>query len=686
MRTHTLIVPQGTTAPVRRQSSSTDTYIPMFGRSTRVSMRMLSLALLGALLMLMSALLLVTILEVHTGRRRADAEQRRYQSFKLADSVRQSSNDLTRMVQLYVATGQRRYRDYYSDILNIRSGQSRRPHSYDSSFWDRVLAHGYPGVTYGSAKPLADLMQEAGFAPEEFRALRAALRASDKLARVEVEVMSAVESRIENGETGRRYFADVQPQYRRLVDANYHRQKGRIMAAIERFEVLVNRRTTSELDALKDRDEALLVAQLAILGLTLLVGVAGFLVAARLAVRPLGQLVDATRRIAGGHYGQRARVSAVAELEQLAGDFNSMAEAVERDIEYREGARRAAEQAEREEAEFLANMSHEIRTPMNAVIGMTTLLADTKLSGEQEQYVDVARSSSEHLLAIVNDVLDYSKVEAGGIEIEHIPFALHRAAEDTLSLVAGEARRKGIDLRYVEQGDLPDAVFGDLPRLRQVLLNLLTNAIKFTEHGSVTLTIAEDGPDRLRYTVRDTGSGIPADRLPFLFKRFAQADATTSRTHGGTGLGLVISKGLVELMGGTIDVESEPGGGSTFSFAINAPAAELPEEERWDPPRGALAGRSAVVRGSEEPDADLLVRLLRRWGMIVSQGEELPDVVLDNRPEAVGLSTSAQGDQVEAVVRKPLRRQALSRALIDLLTDDGAEDAEPGLDSSVARD
>jgi CheY-like chemotaxis protein len=290
----------------------------------------------------------------------------------------------------------------------------------------------------------------------------------------------------------------------------------------------------------------------------------------------------------------------------------------------------------------------------------------------------------------VNDVLDYSKIEAGGITLEQAPFALHRAAEDTLSLVAGEAARKGLDLVYVEEGDLPDAVVGDLARLRQVLLNLLTNAIKFTDNGSVTLTAAMEEPDRIRYTVRDTGSGIPADRLPHLFKRFAQADVATTRTHGGTGLGLVISKGLVELMGGDIDVRSEPGPGSTFSFAIDAPAVELPENERWDVPPGALAGRSVVVIGADTADAHLLVRLLKRWEMQVLPAEGPPaDVALVNRRDAVLLSermNASDTEQFDAVVRKPLRRQALWRALLEVLEGERAAEGKPGLDPTLAHE
>ncbi len=283
-------------------------------------------------------------------------------------------------------------------------------------------------------------------------------------------------------------------------------------------------------------------------------------------------------------------------------------------------AREAAEAGARAKAQFLANMSHEIRTPLNAVIGMSSLLEDSPLSGEQREFVQTVRASGEHLLTVINDILDFSKIDAGKLDLEHLPFDLRACVEQCIDLVALSAARKNVELAFLIESGPPAMLVGDAGRVRQILANLLSNAVKFTKQGEVVVQVDAtplgDGRVEVHVSVRDTGTGIPADRLDRLFQSFSQVDASTSRRFGGTGLGLAISKLLAEMMGGRIWVESELDRGSTFHFTIQSEIADTPVLVPRRKRPAVLAGRRVLIVDDNATNRRILSAYVVTWEMV----------------------------------------------------------------------
>ena len=362
--------------------------------------------------------------------------------------------------------------------------------------------------------------------------------------------------------------------------------------------------------------------------------------------RQLTKLTEGSRRIAAGEFGYQVAVKGRDELAETARSFNLMSTRVretyinlaEREDALRE-AKEAAETAAEAKAQFLANMSHEIRTPMHGVLGALEMLRDTSLGPPQRRYLETANTSAEILLTLIDEILDFSRLEAGKLRIETLEFELRRAVEDVTAMLGQRAHAKGLELACFIGPDAPDLLKGDPIRLRQILSNLLSNAIKFTQHGEVVVNVIAERLEAaralLRFEVRDTGIGIAADKQPLLFQPFVQADGSTSRRFGGTGLGLSIARRLTELMDGEIGLSSQPGVGSRFWFRLPfAVAAPRQSGAAVD-----FAGRRLLIVDDNVTNRVILHRYLTAWGVqpgSANGGEEalakLQDAAAAGRP------------------------------------------------------
>ena len=506
------------------------------------------------------------------------ANEVRQLSLSLADELRQSSDDLTRMVRSYVLTGDLVYKQQYLEVLDIRDGKVGRPQEYERVYWDLVTPNGVRPRPTGEKSPILVRLKQTGFTELEMSKMAEAKSNSDKLAKIELVAMSKVDTLPPPRSDERLRVALT------LNDATYNHAKMAIMKSIDDFYVFADRRTKKAVEVAIER--AILIRVLVIcIGLMLLYLIWRVHQGLNLILGgPIHEVYEDIELLGKGDFSKPVTVGDE-QGESVLGWLSKAQSKLAKIDHQRRDAIENAVAANLAKSQFLATMSHEIRTPLNGILGMAQLLMMDGLNdSKRKEFAHTILGSGQSLLTILNDILDLSKIEAGKMELTSAAFDPVELVSETAALFNETAHKKGLAVFAITTG-VDTRYMGDAIRLRQMISNYVGNAIKFSEHGEIVIGVKEFvrteidcSQTMLEFSVTDSGIGISADKQAALFQPFSQVDGSATRRFGGTGLGLSIVRKLAEQMGGTVGVESREGRGSRFWFSVPCERMALKED------------------------------------------------------------------------------------------------------------